>query len=339
MEDVFKFISPSILTIISSKECSASCPSCCFGCSPNSNIWVDFNVANKFIDDALDLYPSIKVLVITGGECTIKWESLKQLIEHGREKGLIVRIVTNAHWAISRQITRTKMEELVSSGLKELNISTGDEHLRYVDINNVINAIGEAIRLSITCVVNIEHHKDSDFSVNDFLNRRDVKDMLEKDKFKHVKVQGGIWVKPSEYKYQEDCENTENGCDSILSSIVLDPQHNLLSCCGLSVSRNKFLKLGVYRSKRDLELYRNVQYEDLLKLWIFSEGASNVLSQIRKNMGIHKKKSKHMCIDCLELFTNKIYIDHVKNNMQKYLFEIVFRYNLKEKIYNNLLSD
>lgn len=110
----------------------------------------------KYVDLCMKQYhDSLKVLVITGGECMIYRKNVEKIIFYATKIGLSTRIVTNAFWATSYKIAMDIVKRLVDCGLKEINFSTGDEHQKSVPLRNVRNASVASARLGLVPIINI----------------------------------------------------------------------------------------------------------------------------------------------------------------------------------------
>ena len=71
----------------------------------------------KYIDEAIATYPSIKILVLTGGECFLLQDVLIKTIEYAKSKNLLTRVVTNAYWATTYENAVKRLEPIVRAGL------------------------------------------------------------------------------------------------------------------------------------------------------------------------------------------------------------------------------
>ena len=60
-------------------------------------------------------------------------------------------------------------------------------------------------------------------------------------------------------------------CENIFKTISINPYSQLLSCCGLTVEYNKFLKLGNLQKNSLKSLYES-QFHDLYKIWLYVDG-------------------------------------------------------------------
>ena len=97
---------------------------------------MDYDTITKYIDEALDEYPTIQVLVLTGGECFLLGDTLVRIIQYATYKGLKTRVVTNGYWANTYESAFNRLKPLVNAGLYEINFSTGDEHAEFVSPEN-----------------------------------------------------------------------------------------------------------------------------------------------------------------------------------------------------------
>lgn len=151
---IVKTVQPTTLTLVITRRCSAQCRNCCSQCSPYKQQEIPLDDAIGYIDKALNAFPSIKVLVITGGECMLNVEKLNEIISYGNKYGLVVRIVTNCFWATSQEKADRLVEALVKNGLQEINFSTGDEHQEFVPLENIVYAVIASLEHNLTCGVN-----------------------------------------------------------------------------------------------------------------------------------------------------------------------------------------
>lgn len=82
------------------------------------------------------------------------------------------------------------------AGLDEINFSTGDDHLEYVSIEKIKNAIYAAVELNLTVVVNIESGKDRIFKVNELLNDSRIADFvaIKGSAPPKLSIINGVWM-------------------------------------------------------------------------------------------------------------------------------------------------
>ena len=133
-------IPPKTIAIATTYQCTAACKNCCFGCNPTIKDRLSLQEMKDYVDQAIEYYgDTLFVLVLTGGESFLLGNDLVDIVEYGTTKGLIVRVVTNGYWAKSYQEAYDILSNLRNKGLREINFSTGDEHLQRVDYENIVN--------------------------------------------------------------------------------------------------------------------------------------------------------------------------------------------------------
>ena len=156
-------INPTTLTIITTYYCTSSCDNCCFQCNPNRQEKLSIDEMKKYIKESVQSYPSIKLLVLTGGESFVYGKSLTEIIKYAVTCKLQTRIVTNGFWAKNYNIACKKIKQLADAGLTEINFSTGDDHLKYVTLNTIKNATLASLKMNLTVAINVESSYDRIF--------------------------------------------------------------------------------------------------------------------------------------------------------------------------------
>lgn len=314
---------PHSLSLITTYQCTSQCPNCCFNCSPLKQRVMTINEIKSYIDMSTNYYTSIKTVIFTGGECSLLGiDTLTNAINYAQKKGLSTRIVTNANWASNKNKALFFISQLAIAGLDELNISTGDEHTSFVPITNVLYAIQAAITIKKikSIVIAVENQIGNKITnqyvidrIKEFLTPKEIK--LSQDK---LIIIADTWVRFSDIKSHckfNDSNNTDNtnikGCDNIFTSININPNGEMLSCCGLAAEYSPFLRLGQLNSNNNIkELYEN-QFNDFLKIWLYTEGPSGIISYLEKHHVL--KDNKHECSFCLNLLSDHNYIQKLLN--------------------------
>ncbi len=242
-------IPPTMLSFITTNKCTAACRNCCFKCNPKNNERLSLEVIKKHIDTALSSFTSIKVLILTGGECFTLGDDLFSVIDYGAKKGLITRVVSNAYWAMTFKRTYNMISKLKQSGLSELNVSTGDEHLEWISLDNIVNVIIASIKLNFTVVINIESSELKNFNKQMLLNDIRLK-KYDIDNCDNVHIFNGRWI----YFNNEKKENVKKKnvlvsnishkrCTSLFSTLTINSNNTVIACCGITSLKNNFLYL------------------------------------------------------------------------------------------------
>lgn len=328
-------ILPKTLSLIITYKCSAACENCCFECSPQRQEELSLFEAKKYIDDVSRIFPSIRTIVLTGGEVFLNVEKAICLLAHAKKKGLNCRIVTNGFWASSKEKAYNILEKCKDAGLDEINFSTGDDHLSFVPIKNITNAIFSALSLDITTVVNIESGKGREFDRKKLLEKLDTSFLSTKSN--RFSIINGMWMpftqeslnalQPINKEYYHPAMDR---CTNLFSGITISPNCHLLACCGLPVKYIKYLDLGnLYKNDvKDLFLH---QFNDFLKIWLFVEGPYKILlfvEKVLKNEVPELKVLSHMCFYCACLFTNQKYLATAKHFYNLKYESVILRFYL-----------
>ena len=339
-----KLFSPPVsISLISTNKCTAECANCCFQCNPRNNQSLSFDDAKNIIDQSLTKFPqSIKLLVITGGECFTLGKELDKIINYASERGLLTRVVTNGYWAYSFKKTYLRLLRLQQIGLTEINVSTGDEHQEFVSLDNIVNIIVASRLLNMTIAINVETSPLDRFSSN--MLKNDIR--LKKyglDKRTDLYVVSGKWMyfkKQSKEKIQRLLEFNDKQsssvigerCSSILNDIIVFPDKKMYSCCGLTSIYSKYLYLGRLTSHSVAELYIK-QFDDFIKIWLYTEGPGKILNFARRKRGLTPLNFKgvHTCQVCVELFKDEENMKIIKDKYKEVLQDVIIKYSFLRK--------
>lgn len=327
---------PTLGVILTTFKCTASCPECCFECSPDNDKILSYEEIVKFIEQAhteLD----VKRLVWSGGECFLLGDDLKKGIQYGYSLGINSRCVTNGFWATSEEVAFNKLKELRDVGLDEINFSTGDDHQLFVSEDKILNAVIAAAKLGLRVVVSIETRNNTRVSKESFINNFRYKREIENTKLKeNVRIVQAVWVSYHKDVIYEYAENSEKyigykGCDSLFDSICLTPHKTVIGCCGLSVEYINEMTLGKFGGNL-LEMY-NKQAEDFLKVWLYVDGPKKILDYVKKwNPKLKIPQFVHICQACAYIYQNVEVQKVIRDNFKQCYSEILERFTAKQTL-------
>ena len=272
---------------------------------------------------------------MTGGECTIYKNELSEIICYASETyNLLVRIITNGSWANTYNCAFKKIESWKNAGLSEINFSTGDDHLKFVPIKKIINAIYASVDCGLIPIVNIESSNSRSFTSEYFLKDLELVALINAEK---VKIINGIWVP---FKKDDSKINNANfhiqlnhqPCNNLFSTISIDPSHRMLACCGLTSKYIKFLDLGASNKESIKYLYEN-QFADFLKIWLFTDGPYKILQFISTYIDIDLDlyNNMHDCQICASIFNNRDNLEVLRTNYVNVYANIMLKYMIKIK--------
>ncbi len=317
-------IYPNILTLITTYKCTAACENCCFNCSPQYSKLMSISEIKEYVSICKEKFPSIGVVVFTGGECTLLKEDLISAIRFCSNLGFITRIVSNGHWGKSVEKAKEYIQSLTDNGLSELNISTGKDHLKYVPLSNIINimqsaALNEKIK---GVVISVEKRDDYDCDSPIGTLRKEATHLENREK---IFIVESPWVSFRKrdvlFSHNEKTEERK-GCKNIFSGLQINPNGQLLSCCGLACEYSPILKLGNFAKESLVEKYKK-QFNDILKLWLYTDGPLKILNQINNTSRL---ECRHDCDYCLELLTKPDNLKKILDLNEKKAKEIMLKY-------------
>lgn len=335
-------IPPTTLSIITTYQCTSACKNCCFQSNPSRKEMLSVEDIKKYITDTTQAYPSLKILVLTGGECFIYGDKLEDIIRHAKSCNLPTRIVSNGFWAKTYEIAYQKLSKLVEAGLMEINFSTGDDHLEYVSVEYIKNGVLASMKCGLTAVVNVESAHDREFESSFFTTDSELAKYIESGQ---LKIINGIWMpftqttankmKESKAKKEkgEFCAK-DRGCEAMFNTITIDPNHRVIACCGLTSKQIKYLDLGDISKYPIKELY-DKQFNDFLKIWIATDGPIAIMDFISKFIPINiDYRQQHSCLVCEKIFNTTQYLDILQNNYKERYLNTIIKHMFNQKQFN-----
>jgi hypothetical protein len=253
-------------------------------------------------------------VVFTGGEATLRWDDLLVAIRYATSRELPTRLVTNAHWATSDDEAERIVGDLVRAGLKEINFSTGDEHVRFVRLINIVYAVMASLKHKLQPWVMIEL-KDQRVITQQVLLEHPLILQMPIEQQQHIKVIESPWMplKPSTIDRYPDgiAINAETlsattGCDSVLQTYVLQADGRIGACCGIGMRIVPELNVGILRDESSLQKAICDAESDFMKAMLHFKGAEKILAWCaEKDPSIEwENMYAHRCQACLSLYRN-----------------------------------
>src|SRR4029434_2162723 len=213
-----------------------------------------------------------RVVVFTGGEATLAGEKLLLSIRRAALLGLHVRIVTNAYWAVNDERAAQRIDDFVRAGLTKINVSTGDQHARFVPITNIFHATRGAVAAGLPVAIIVETVKHRAITRQTVEEHSEFRRILVDFPFAGIAIQEWVWMPLSPYTREEypgalTANSTNlsqcNGCDNILTTTTLQADGTLSACCGVGMRFIPKLHIGNIR-ETDLADARRMAESDPL---------------------------------------------------------------------------
>ncbi len=314
---------PNSLTILPTYTCTAQCKECCFECSPHIKGRLSFQQIIDRINKAHAAFPFLQLVCFSGGECFILGKDLDKSIAHATSLGLVTRCVSNGYWAPNQEGARKRIDGVAAAGLKELNLSTGDEHQQWVPFESVANAAIAAAGAGIQTLIVVEGSREARFHQSDVLAHPAISEFLaESDFSSNLRVFENVWMtfhSDMEYTHEERTYKSCSGCTNILDNFVATPSGQMAACCGLTMEHIPELKTGDGDIDDFATMYEN-QLADFLKIWISVDGPKKILQfAAEKDSSISVPISAHPCEACALLYKRpeiqKVLLDHYEEKV------------------------
>ena len=335
-----KIIEPSILSLITTYQCTAACEDCCFGCSPKKKDTLSTMRMKELIVKITTTYPTVRLVVLTGGECFTIKEDLFDLLSFIHGRGLFSRIITNGSWANTQVKADKIVNKLLECGLTEINFSTGDSHQKFVPIEHLVNGIVACQKQNLMTVINVETHDAFAFKVDDLKNNERIIPYLTSPK---LKIISGIWITDkkqpkNDITFLKDkiLKKQAKRCTELFSTIAISPNDDFFCCCGLTINKVPFLNLGKIGEK-DIKTIWESQFQDFVKIWLFAEGPKKILDFVKTIDSRIKinTKSMHICEICQAILTNDQALTIIRNNYKRVLSRVLLEYTTQLKLINS----
>lgn len=330
---------PTHLTVLPTYRCTAACAQCCFESNPHVEGRIPLDRILGYIDQAARDFPTLRLVVFSGGECFLLRHDLDAAIAQAADRGLATRCVTNGYWATSKKTAAERLAPLYEAGLSELNFSTGDDHQKFVPYERVVFGAATAAEFGLRALIVVEGRAGARFTMDDALAHPDLAEFMRASPARaNLDLLNNIWIPfrddleiaqpDAAYRTRERLERFR-GCDNVLENMVITPHERLASCCGLTFEHIPEMKIGDARARGLRELYDG-QLEDFMKIWIRVEGPEKIFFfATQKDPGIpFPNGATHPCQTCAALFLNPRVRRVLREHYLEKVPEVMFRYQV-----------
>ncbi|MRV74971.1 radical SAM protein [Duganella sp. FT92W] len=322
---------PATLTILPTYRCTAACEQCCFGSNPDIRERLTLEEIVDSIKTAHRNFSSLRHVVFSGGECVMIGDDLFESIRVATELGLGTRIVSNGYWGASKNKSAITAKRLRESGLKEINISTGRDHAKFVSIDAVLNAMTDAVSQGIFGFLTVEKDAEDSAVFNEITAdpRFAALNALGESRFRY---QINTWMKFNEqHKDRGTSASTKpnSPCSQLFSNLVVTPHKNISACCGLTHEHIPEMRIGSLDTNGLAAAYE-AQTKDFMKIWIHVDGPDGIIKKVYGgNPPPELISNDHMCDTCARLHKCDQTRSLVRERYQEFYPDVMFRYEMK----------
>ncbi|GAB2722779.1 radical SAM protein [Arthrobacter bambusae] len=325
------FAEGKVLSLITTHRCNAACKHCGTLSNPHQTAQLTLNQMTSAIAQAAkERYAAV---VFTGGEPTLIGPDLRTAITFATDLGLSTRVVSNAHWAISDSVASKYVADLHEAGLVEINYSTGDQHSRFVSVQNVIRAAKASLDLLMPTVIMVELVGARKVTRTTLESDPLYKDLLRSHP-SGATIFESPWMPLTDRKesYPDgvaiDSKNlyARTGCDSILETTTVQADGSLIACCGLGSRLIPELNIGSI-DETPLSDAVEMAENDFVKRWLKVEGPEHMLAWAA---GIDSSiewegRYAHRCQACLRLFRDPAVRKVVREHHREKIADVMFK--------------
>lgn len=327
-------VQPEIVTILGTYKCTAACKNCCFDSNPYLTKRLDLTDILAFIDQAA-CYPQCQLVVFSGGECFLLRDDLVTAVRYATSLGLATRCVTNGYWAKRLAHGRRRLSALVDAGLKELNISTGDYHQRWVAQEAVVNAACLSVELGLaSTVVMVELQQERRVTADSVAADARIQALLAEDSARFRLIESPWMPMNSQEQIGQSDDHLlsrrtlhmRSGCQSVLRTVVITPERRFGFCCGLT--REKIPELNASWDGGAFDGLIEAGSRDFMKIWLYVDGPERILAwAASKNPRIDwEDRYAHHCHACLALYADPIVRETIRVHHAERIDDVVARY-------------
>jgi len=321
------------LSVMPTYQCTAACTHCGTYSNPKQTTWLDADKMLAAIEQALD--SDYKVVVFTGGEPTLAGEDLLRGIRLVDSRGVCSRVVTNAWWATDEAAADSKLAELVSAGLKEINFSTGDQHARFVPVDNIMRGARAAAKIPLkTIVIMMETVEERTITKETILQHPEYKRIQQEFPRAKVRIVESPWMPLSPRmvtKYPPGMAVSKTnlpihtGCSSCLGTTTVQADGRIAACCGLGMRSIPELQLGHVRDTTIREADERGE-NDFLKRWIRVEGPEKILAWASRHDPeiVWEDMYAHRCQSCMRLYKDPKVRSVIREHHQEKIPDVIF---------------
>lgn len=312
------YFRPRFLSILTTRRCTAACDHCCVGASPRATQAIPVSRMHALIDEAARI-ASFELIAFTGGECFLLGSDLDELIGHASSNGFRTRTITNGYWAVNDRAARNRVAALREMGLREMMLSTGSFHQRFVPLTRVTTAARAAAEAGVVVRISVETCDQSTF--DGAMLRVELADLIALEK---VFIGDDPWITDAGGRGSADLTHrrllesepyrADGRCAQILNVVSVTPAQDLIACCGYPQEELPRLRLGSVAERSLGDVLASAPPE-LLKLWLHVAGPMAIARFVARHEPTYRPpRVASICEACIAVQRDttamRVFADH-----------------------------
>ena len=278
---------PEVLSLFTTRRCTAACDHCAIGGSPRAIGGIPVPRLHALIDEAARV-PTLRRIAFTGGECFLLGRDLDALIAHAHELGFETRVITNGYWAVNERAARDRAAALRAAGLDEMMLSTGSFHQQFVPVRRVVDAARATAAAGIPVLISVEECDQSTFDAA--LLYDDLAPLIAEQM---VRISHAPWITDAGGRgttelshvraHEYGLSNAGERCPQVLTVLSVTPNQTVTACCGFPMEELPALRIGS-AADRALDDILAGAPNDLFKMWLHVAGPAGIAEFVSRHI-------------------------------------------------------
>jgi MoaA/NifB/PqqE/SkfB family radical SAM enzyme len=145
--------SANALVFKPTRACPARCDFCCDPHEASQDRLQRSDMIGLVDRVAQELPGIIGTVGFTGGEPFLRFDDMRAVLARARASGMAGAVVSSSYWASSPALALARLGILAEAGLRRYSTSCDSEHLRFVPLAHIRQAVTAAIELGLEVTV------------------------------------------------------------------------------------------------------------------------------------------------------------------------------------------
>lgn len=320
-------IYPKIIAFLMTKQCTAQCKMCCFGCSSNTKEKMPLEWIDKIIEESTQI-DTVETIGFSGGEPFLEYQSLISEIKHAKSVGKKAICTSNGFWGVTYDRALEIVSEIQEAGLDRLSLSVDQFHGEYVSVDKIKNILRASSEKSLPVDIGsvITKNRSKLARIFDEL----AEEMVNVPHYTAACLPVGnayTQIDKSDLIYDDYIFSRANRCFET-TYFAIFPNGDVYPCCS-QAGATEPLKIGNVQEYTLEGLYR--KYNSNINIRILKSEGLNWYLNLAEKIGYRKffnEKYVNKCDLCRKIFSDKQFMNEINPYLEQE----------KEKIYAKYLE-
>ncbi len=287
------------------RACPARCDFCCDPVEASGDRLRREHMI-RLVEQVSDAIPGmIHMVGFTGGEPFLLFDDILAVCQTAHRRGLTSAVVSSSYWAKTPAIAREQLAQLQAAGLTRYSTSCDDEHLRFVPIEAIRNALTAACDLGLDANV-VGTFATQGRSAADLIGEPLASRVRSENKL--IAPYGRAAQRPAtvaDYAIKAELDHWR--CyRRIGHDILVQPNGDVLPCCSTNNMTNPLIFGNILQGDDIAEVVLRILESFLLRLLKF-EGFSALQTSVDRHAQVSWPIPEHSsgpCGYCAQVFND-----------------------------------